>query len=233
MASPAAVRDVAPLHPVYLHQLYRDPAPEPEPLLPSVRRELLFFCRTLKWCILGFIFLASFLVLMWIIFHPSFPLLNVVSASMSPVSFTATAASADCNITLVLTNPNHHLAASYDRMEISLLYASQQVPLSKFHQPRVVQRKHSQTTLQANLSFFGIDLGGGVASAMKQDLDRGSLGLTIKIFSVIKFRNGKWKTKSRYMRAYCPGVSFGFVSSTRSGIFLNPYQECQVYLYSK
>ncbi|XP_047948219.1 uncharacterized protein LOC125194183 [Salvia hispanica] len=228
MASPPAA--AAPFQPVYLHQLYRDPAPEP---LPLVRREMLFFCRTLKWCVLGFIFLASFLVLMWIIFHPTFPLLNVSSASMSPVAFNASAASADCNITFILTNPNHHLTASYDQMEISLLYASQQVPLSIFHQPPIVQPKRGQTTLQANLSFSGVDLGGGMVNLMKQDVDRGSLGLTVKIFSVIKFRNGKWKTKSRYMRAYCPGVSFGFVSSNKSGIFLNPYQECQVYLYSK
>lgn len=70
-------------------------------------------------------------------------------------------------------------------------------------------------------------------SAMKQDLDGGSLGLGMKIFSVIKYRSGRWKSKSHFMKAFCAGVSFAFTSSNRPGIFLNPYQECEVYLYSK
>ncbi|XP_057809129.1 NDR1/HIN1-like protein 26 [Salvia miltiorrhiza] len=237
-AAPAAT-DRAPLSAVYLHQLYREPEPNPQPQpdpeqgLQFVRRELLFFCTILKWCILAFLFIASFLALMWMVFHPTFPQLSIASAILSPIAVTSTAASADCNITLVLTNPNRHLTASYDRMEISLLYASQQVTLSQVHHPRIVQPKRSQITLQTNLSFSAVNLTSGVVSAMKEDLDRGSLGLMMKISSVVKYRNGKWKTKSRFMRAYCGGVSFGFTSSNRPGIFLNPYQECEVYVYSK
>lgn len=225
--------------PVYVHQLYRDPEPEftsesqSGPRLALARRELLFFCSTLKWFILLFLFVVSFLVLMWMIFHPTFPLVSVASASMSSAAFTATAATADCNITLVVTNPNRHLTATYDKMEISLLYASQQVPLSQIHQPPIVQPKRSQITFQTNLGFSGVKLGKGVIASMKEDLNRGSLGLVLKISAVVKYRSGKWKTKTRYMRAYCGGVSFGFTASNKPGIFLNPYQECEVYIYSK
>lgn len=222
---------------VYLHQLYRDPEPPPPPppqeQLPFARRELMFYCGAVKWGVLFFLAVASFVMLMWMFFHPTFPLLSVASAAISNVSITAAGTTAECNVTLVLTNPNRHLTATYDRMKILLLYASQEVLLSQFHQPPIVQARRSRITFQTNLSFSGVNLGSGVLSAMKQDFDSGSLGFEMKIFSVIKYRSGKWKTNSHFMRAFCGGVSFAFTSSNRPGIFLNPYQECEVYLYSK
>lgn len=219
---------------VYLHQLYRDPEPPPpQEQLPFARRELMFYCGAVKWGVLFFLAVASFVMLMWMFFHPTFPLLSVASAAISNVSITAAGATAECNVTLVLTNPNRHLTATYDRMKILLLYASQEVLLSQFHQPPIVQARRSRITFQTNLSFSGVNLGSGVLSAMKQDFDSGSLGFEMKIFSVIKYRSGKWKTNSHFMRAFCGGVSFAFTSSNRPGIFLNPYQECEVYLYSK
>lgn len=216
-------------HAVYLQQLYRDPAPR----RPFVRRELPFFCRTLIWGLLIFLAIASFVVLMWLIFHPTFPQLHVASATMSTVTITTTAATAECNITLLLTNPNRHLTTIYDRMEISLFYPSQQVLLSQDYQPPFVQPKKSRITIETNLSFTGVDLGSDVLKSMKQDLDRGSLSLGIKILAIVRYRNGNWKTKSQFMRAYCGGVSFGFTSSNKPGIFLNPYQECEVYVFTK
>ncbi|KAK6126444.1 hypothetical protein DH2020_039832 [Rehmannia glutinosa] len=145
-------------------------------------------------------------VLMWLIFHPIFPQLHVISATMSAVAITSTAASAECNITLLLTNPNRHLNTIYDRMQVALLYPSQQVLLSQDYRPPFVQHKKSQTTIEINLSFNGVDLGNDVVKAMKYDLDRGSLSLGIKILAIVRYRNGKWKTKSQFMRAYCGGI---------------------------
>ncbi|KAK6152258.1 hypothetical protein DH2020_014893 [Rehmannia glutinosa] len=214
---------------VFVQELFRDP----DRRRLFLRREASFLCRTVIWGLFIFLFVASLSVLMWLIFHPIFPQLHVISATMSAVAITSTAASAECNITLLLTNPNRHLNTIYDRMQIALLYPSQQVLLSQDYRPPFVQHKKSQTTIEINLSFNGVDLGNDVVKAMKYDLDRGSLSLGIKILAIVRYRNGKWKTKSQFMRAYCGGVSFGFTSSNNPGIFLNPYQECEVYLYTK
>ncbi|PIN12952.1 hypothetical protein CDL12_14432 [Handroanthus impetiginosus] len=219
---------MAEAHAVYVQELYRDPAPR-----PLLRLELSFLCRTITWGLLLFLAIASFSVLMWLIFHPTFPQLYVNSATMSAVTITGSVVTAECNITLLLTNPNRHLSTLYDRMEIFLVYPSQQVVLSKIYPPPFVQPRRNRTTIQINLSIIDVDLGNEVVKAMKQDLDRGTLSFEIKIFAVVRFRNGKWKTKRQFMRAYCGGVSFAFTSNNKAGIFLNPYQECEVYLYAK
>lgn len=215
-------------HAVYVEDLYRDPARR-----AFLRRELPFLCRTVIWALLIFLFIASLSVALWLIFHPAFPLLRVTSATMSAVTVTSTGATAECNITLVLTNPNRHLTTIFDGMQIYLIYPSKQVLLSGNEQPPFVQPRRSRTTIITNLSFNAIDLGSDVLMALKEDLDHGSLSLGIKVVAVMRYRNGKWKTKSQFMRAYCDGVSFGFTSSNKPGIFLNPYQECEVYIYAK
>ncbi|GFP82669.1 uncharacterized protein at1g08160 [Phtheirospermum japonicum] len=216
-------------HAVYVQDLYRDPFRR---RLFLRRRELSFLCRAVIWGLSIFLVVASLSVLMWLILHPTFPQLHVISATMSAVTTTSTAASAGCNITFLLTNPNRHLKTMYYELEISLLYPSEQVLLSQDYRPPFAQPRKSQTTIESNLSFNGDELGIDVVKAIKQDLDRGSLSLAVKILAVVSYRNGKWKTKSQFMRAFCGGVSFGFISSKKPGIFLNPYQECEVYLYT-
>ncbi|EYU38692.1 hypothetical protein MIMGU_mgv1a021137mg [Erythranthe guttata] len=216
-------------HAIYVQQLYRDP-----PRQRFQRLELTFLCRTLTWSVLIFIFTASLSILLWLIFHPTFPQLHVTSATMSAVTFTnTTKATAEFSITLQLTNTNRHLTTIYDQFQIFLIYPSQQVLLSQNYQPPFVQPKKTRTTIETNLGFTNLDLGNYVANGLKEDLDRGSLNLGIRILAVVRYKNGKWKTKSQFMRAYCSGVSFGFTSINRPGIFLNPYQECEVYIYTK
>ncbi|CAA0819265.1 Unknown protein, partial [Striga hermonthica] len=112
-------------------------------------------------------------------------------------------------------------------MEIVLFYPSQQVLLSEDYHPPFVQRQLSQITTETELGFKRSDLGIETVESIKRDLDGGSLSLEIKVLAVVRYKNGRWKTKSRHMRAYCGGVSFGLISSKRPGIFLNPYQECE------
>ncbi|KAL0426600.1 UNVERIFIED_CONTAM: hypothetical protein Slati_2834800 [Sesamum latifolium] len=216
-------------HAVYVEELYHDPPPR----RPFLRREMSFICRTITWGLVVCLMASSFAVLMWLIFHPVFPQLHVASATMSSVATTSTDVGAECNITFTLTNPNRHLTAIYDRMEISLLYPSQGVLLSQDYPPPFSQPKKSRTIIESDLSFNGVYLGIDVLKAMKQDLDRGSLSLGIRVLAIVRYKSGKWKTRSQFMRAYCGGVSFGFTSNNNPGIFLNPYQECEVYLYSK
>ncbi|KAG8374039.1 hypothetical protein BUALT_Bualt11G0089500 [Buddleja alternifolia] len=206
-------------HAVYVEQLYLEPPPPPR------RRELTFLCRTIFCGLLIFLFASTFSVLMWLIFHPIFPGINVASAALSTLTSTGTAVTAACNLTLLLTNPNRHLTTIYDRMEISLLYPSKDVLLSQDYPPPFRQPKKSRTTLETNLSFNGVKLGNETVNAIKQDLDRGSLSFGVKILAIVRYRNGRWKTRSQFLRAYCGGVSFGFTSIDKPGIFLNPYQD--------
>ncbi|KAK4432611.1 hypothetical protein Salat_1023300 [Sesamum alatum] len=216
-------------HAVYVEELYNDPAPRRH----FLRREMSFVCRTIAWGLIICLMAASFAVLMWLIFHPVFPRLHVASATLSTVVTTSTDVAAECNITFILANPNRHLTAIYDRMEISLLYPSRAVLLSQDYPPPFSQPQKTRTIIESDLSFDGVYLGSDVMKAMKQDLDRGSLSLGIRILAIVRYKSGKWKTRSQFMRAYCGGVSFGFTSSNNPGSFLNPYQECEVYLYSK
>lgn len=213
---------------VYLHQLYR----EPERF--HVSRELPFLCRTLAWGSVAFLAISCVVVLLWMLFHPTFPKLNVVAANLSIAAVNATSATAECNATFLLTNSNSHLTTTFDRMEISLFYPSAGVVLSHASQPPIVQPKKSRVTFETNLSFNGVNLGIDAAKAMKQDVDGGSISLGVEIFARVRHRRGKWKTMAQYMRAYCIGVSFAFPSlNFKRGLFLNPYQECEVYLYEK
>ncbi|GER33767.1 late embryogenesis abundant protein [Striga asiatica] len=212
---------------VYARDLYRDPAIRRS----FLRRGAPFLCRAAIWGLSVSLVFASLSALMWMVLRPSFPQIRVVSAAISAVSFTggASSASAGCNVTFLLTNPNRNLQTVYKTMEIVLFYPSQQVLLSENSRPPFVQRQLSQITIETELSFKRGDLGIETVESIKRDLDSGSLSLEIKVLAVVRYKNGRWKTKSQHMRTYCGGVSFGFISSKRPGIFLNPYQECEVY----
>ncbi|KAL8509492.1 hypothetical protein ACS0TY_016635 [Phlomoides rotata] len=216
---------------VYLHQLYREPEPE---RWFRVSRELPYLCHTLAWGSVALLGISCLLVLLWVLFHPIFPKLDVAAANLSISAVNATSATAECNATFVLTNPNRHITTLFDRMEISLFYPSQQVVLSHASQPPIVQPKKSRTTFETNLSFNGVNLGTDVAKAMKKDVDGGSISLGVRIVARVRYRRGKWKSRAQYMRAYCIGVSFAFPSlNYKKGLFLNPYHECEVNLYAK
>ncbi|KAL1566104.1 hypothetical protein AAHA92_01747 [Salvia divinorum] len=217
----AAAEAVMLLQPPLPYHPNRDPEP---------RHPLPFFCEGLKGCILSGLFVAGVITAVWTFSHPALPAMRVASASLSAVSIAdGNSVSGECNVSLVLTNPNRGLTASYDRMEISLLYESQQVKLSQFHHQPIVQPGRSQIALEANLSFTGVSLGSDVASSMKHELERGSLGLAIEVFAEMEYSNVDQKRGStRYMRAHCGGAMFEISPSDGARVFLNPYQECEV-----
>ncbi|KAL3646942.1 hypothetical protein CASFOL_009486 [Castilleja foliolosa] len=217
---------------IYVQDLYREVRDPFHRRFFIRRRELSFLCRAMIWGICIFLVVASLSILMWLILHPNFPQLHMISATMSAVATTSTAASANCSIKFLFTNPNRHLKSMYYQMEISLFYPSQQVVLSQDYHPPFVQPRRSQTTIESNLSFNTSDLGIEVVKAIKRDLDDGSLSLEVKVLAAVGYRNGKYKTKAQLMRAFCGGVSFEFTSSKKPGVFLNPYEECDVYLYT-
>ncbi|KAL2503128.1 protein YLS9-like [Forsythia ovata] len=219
----------APQHAWYAHQQLYPTHYRYQP--PDSDRPIFF--RAVAWAILFTLISCIFWFLIWLVVHPSFPQLHVSSGELSQVSIYNSTATASCNINLTLTNPNRHLTAIYNHMEISLLYTSQRMLLSQDYLPPLVQPRKNQTVINTDLGFTDLDLGKDVVAALKEDLDQGTFTLGLKVLAMVNFQNGKWKTKAQFMRAFCGSIVLVSLPNNNSRIFQSSNRRCVVYLFSK
>ncbi|CAI9783348.1 unnamed protein product [Fraxinus pennsylvanica] len=217
------------------------PFPQPQPTpehalyahlyqLPCLDRPIFF--RALTLALLLTLITCIFWFFIWCVVQPSTPQLEVSSGELSKVSIFNNTATASCKLSLTLTNPNHHLTAIYNQMEITLLYiSSQRVQLSKDCLPPMIQPRKNETVLNTDLGFYDLDLGKDVGLALKEDLHQGTFTLGVKVLALVNFQNGKWKTKDQLMKAFCGGIILVSLPNNYSRILQDPNRHCAVYLF--
>ncbi|XP_051148658.1 uncharacterized protein LOC127263597 [Andrographis paniculata] len=189
-----------------------------------------WFYRSFLVGILFFLLISSFALIGWMLLHPVFPQFHVADAALAAVKFSGTRATGTCRVTVFVDNTSPHLTTIFESIEISLIYPSTRTILSETYAFPFAQAGPNRTTIRANLSFSGVDLGADGVRSMKQDIDRGSLTLGVWIRAEVKFRNWKWRVGSIAMDGYCSGLSFQFTSGDDHGMFLNPYLLCYTYI---
>ncbi|KAL3536039.1 hypothetical protein ACH5RR_004500 [Cinchona calisaya] len=174
------------------------------------------------------IFMGGVFIILWLFLNPQPPEVHLASATLSPLSTTASDVSVACNVSLLFTNPNSKATIFYDNLELFVVYKPHRTPLFKAQIPPFVQLKGNDTVLHVQMEISDVSLGNDVVKALKEDLVFGSMSFVVKVFVLMRFESQDLKTRTHLIKVYCDDVILGFPSVEGPGNIVNPYKDCRV-----
>ncbi|KAG6488897.1 NDR1/HIN1-like protein 10 [Zingiber officinale] len=192
--------------------------PPPPAYAPPPRYNTTFLRRLLSIAVAVFILLGLLALIFWLVLRPRLPEFTVSSAAVTGFNLSAQqqqlSATFDLNITV--HNPNHKMRIYYERVTASVLYSSD--ILSENSLAPFYQGTGETTVLKARLAALGWYVNSDVARGIESDRGRGdgSVRFNVRVFSLVRFRSGAWRTRWHTLRVYCNDVPIGFGNGTNA-----------------
>ncbi|KAK1404663.1 hypothetical protein POM88_004268 [Heracleum sosnowskyi] len=178
-------------------------------------------------CIIALIIIALISILSSLIIRPRSPRFTVVSATaVADVNTTESEFKTACNLSVLAYNPNGNLVIWYKRLDVFILYGSDH-ELSWTRLAPMFQSKRNQTMLRAQFVSDDVDVENDVAEGLASELRRGVVTFRVRILALVRFKRGKWLTRSYVVKADCVGVDIGFFNATGMGNLIEPSRQCE------
>ncbi|XP_074358543.1 NDR1/HIN1-like protein 13 [Apium graveolens] len=177
--------------------------------------------------IIALIIIALISILSSLIIRPRTPRFTVLSATgVAAVNETSSEFKAACNLSVLAYNPNGNLVIWYKKLDVLILYGSD-YELSETRLAPMFQRKRNQTVLSARFVSDDVDVDKNVIEGLASELRRGVVTFRVRILALVRFKRGKWLTKSYLVKADCNGVDIRFSNATGVGNLIEPSRQCE------
>ncbi|XP_073042164.1 NDR1/HIN1-like protein 26 [Primulina eburnea] len=172
-------------------------------------RKLFFYFITILLTIL------SFIVLVWLILHPTKPQFSLQEAQINQLNLTSTPplVNSSIQITLLSKNPNNRVGIYYDEFRLYASYKEQKVTpdssISPFYQG------HKETNLLSS-SLIGKQqpVAPSFVYEVQHDQSTGKLALNFKVIGKLRWKVGSWVSGRYRLAINCVAtLQSGHVSS--------------------
>eukprot|EP01018_Ginkgo_biloba_P009157 Gb_14222 [translate_table: standard] len=144
---------------------------------------------------------AAFVVITWAALRPHKPRYYVDYASISRFDISGTRLETAMSFNLTSRNPNHKIGIYYDRVEAYVYYEYQRIGgayVAPFYQG------HKTTTiLRPILTGHSVMVEEDVSRDLTLERNAGTLELTLKIYSKVRFKVATWKSRHYTMKVKC------------------------------
>ncbi|KAI3471268.1 hypothetical protein Pfo_027931 [Paulownia fortunei] len=149
-------------------------------------KKLFFYLSTF------FLTILSFILLVWLILHPTKPQFSLKQADINQLNLTGPSfLNSSIQLTLLSNNPNKKVGIYYDEFLVYASYKGQKITpetsISKFYQ------EHEETNLlSASLAGNQQPLAPSLAYQVQHDQGTGKLALNFKVIGRLRWKVGSW-----------------------------------------
>ena len=187
--------------------------PQPRPFTST------FLCRFLTGVAAVFTLMALIAFIAWLILKPRSPEIRVVSASVTSLNTTGYDLTAQWDITLVVTNPNHKLTLYYDDVSAGVFYGNYRV-LASTRYPPLLQDTGTESTVRVRFAAVDEFVGEGVAKGIAGDRVRGFVRFGVRLSAWVRFKSGIVKSRYHLLEAVCYPLNFDFSPNNGTGTLM-------------
>ncbi|PON47260.1 Late embryogenesis abundant protein [Trema orientale] len=172
--------------------------------------------------------LALVIFLVWAILHPTKPrfvlqdvtVYNFTAANGPPYILTST-----IQVTLSSKNPNDRIGIYYQKLDVYVTYRTQQITVATLL-PSSYQGHHDVTVWSPFLSGYSVPISPYLQQVLSQDLNVGSMLVTVRIAGKVKWKVGSWVSGKYHLDVNCPAyLRFG---NPTGGIPVGPALKLQL-----
>ncbi|KAL3518620.1 hypothetical protein ACH5RR_021209 [Cinchona calisaya] len=215
----------APPPPTYYNQQYYPAYHNPDP--DAIRRAT-FVRRLFAFLIAGVIIFGTVLFIIWLVIRPRFPDFRVDSISVSNFNLSSnTLVSADFDVKITARNPNGKITLFFDHIEAAVYFQNYQ--LSSTTLPPFSQGKKNETSMTAELAVVKAYLDGDVVNGINGERGKdGNVGFNVRMLMGVEFKAGAWRTRKRYLKAFCGDLSVRVSGNSTNGTLIGGPKQCHV-----
>lgn len=200
-----------PTFPANKGQLYKaaHPAYRPTPKPPRHRRR--GCCRCCCWLTLAVLALVLLVAVaaavVYLLYRPQRPSFSVSALKLSTFNLTgAGKVTASVDLAVVARNPNKKIEFLYDPTTVAVSSDGADVADGSF--PAFAQGAKNTTSLRAAIGSGGARaVDAGAATALRSDLRKGEVPLTVRLETKVRVKMGGVKTEKVGIKVTCDGIS--------------------------
>ena len=185
------------------------------------------FVRRLIWTIVSlFLIITLIIAIAWFILNPWEPRFRVNSLSVSNFSATDSQLRGKYEIDLDITNPNKKIRVMVDHFKFFVCYRSMVLSVPEMvQQPPILVDKKGDNKMKVELRLKDtppkkLDL--------FKDWDKGVVNFNVRMKVRVRFEDGIWPIKEKFLEVYCEDLDVGFVPIKDTGKLLGIGKDCGV-----
>nr|GLL32406.1 protein YLS9-like [Ipomoea trifida]GME11223.1 protein YLS9-like [Ipomoea batatas] len=193
-----------------------------QPDADAVRRAV-FLRRVFAVIIALFIIIGVVFFIIWLVLRPRIPEFRADSLSVSNFNLSNNLVTANWEFQFTARNPNKKISLDYQHIYAEIFYDDES--LAETSVAPFYQDSRNETTSKAEFAAKGAFVEDWVVERINKE--RPDIVFKVWMLARVSFKAGSWRTRSRYLRVFCGGLTVGFSRNSSSGNLVGAPRQCR------